>query len=358
MNAGLDPVMTVPVLWLPTPVPVSNATAKTEAEMRPYKEAVPGTKATFDMVPIPSGRFFMGSPAKARLSSTNENPQIEVELDAFWMAKCEVTWTEFEAWMCAYPDAQAGYITGLARREPRGLAEKLSFDAVSLPTEKPYVEMSFGMGKEGFPAICMSQLAAKLYCKWLCAKTGRYYRLPSEAEWEYACRAGSTTAYSFGDSPGQLAEYGWFVDNSDLRYHQVGRKKSSAWGLYDMHGNVAEWVLDAFTPGGYPWPAGKPIRNPVVVPTGVHPCVVRGGSYDDEAKDLRSASRRGSDENWQQTDPRLPKDLFWLSDATFVGFRAVRPLQSPTPAEALKYDLDETQKKAWEDLRRRRSANR
>ena len=123
-------------------------------------------------------------------------------------------------------------------------------DAVSKPT-KPYVEMSFGMGKDGYPAISMTQHAASKYCQWLSAKTGHFYRLPTEAEWEYACRAGTTTAFWFGDDGEKIGDYEWYADNADFKYQKVGTKKPNPWGLYDMHGNVAEWVIDAYDAAGY-----------------------------------------------------------------------------------------------------------
>jgi formylglycine-generating enzyme required for sulfatase activity len=217
-------------------------------------------------------------------------------------------------------------------------------DAVTMPT-KPYTDMTFGMGREGRPAICMTQLAAKVYCKWLSAKTGRYYRLPTEAEWEYACRAGTTTAYSFGDDPAQLDDFGWFYDNSDESYQKVGQKRPNPWGLHDMHGNVAEWVLDAYSSDGYLRLGQARIKSPLNVPTQIYPRVVRGGSWVDDAPALRSAARGHSEPDWKAQDPQLPQSIWYYTDADHVGFRVVRPLRLPTPDEAARYDVDAAQLK-------------
>jgi formylglycine-generating enzyme required for sulfatase activity len=189
--------------------------------------------------------------------------------------------------------------------------------------------MTFGMGHDGYPAICMTQYAAKMYCKWLTATTGRYYRLPTEAEWEYACRAGTTTAYSCGDSPDNLGDYAWYFDNSDDQYQKVGQKKPNPWGLYDMHGNVCEWVLDQFVPDHYSELAGSPVKSPLAAVTTEFPCVVRGGSWDDDPEMLRSAARRGSSKEWKMQDPQIPQSIWYLTDGDFVGFRVVRPLHEP-----------------------------
>jgi formylglycine-generating enzyme required for sulfatase activity len=334
-------------------------------------------------------------------------------------------------------------------------------DAVSRPT-KPYVEMSFGMGKDGFPAISMTQHGANKYCQWLSAKTGQFYRLPTEAEWEYACRAGTTTAYSFGDDPAQLGDYAWYKSNNDgsltfsldeihdlpsfaaklkepagadavsqylrnqfssatrkllsdygsgsnlklqralvedldriihkgpiytaqrfasvelseqtsdllkqkpegenlirlnrtllhetypkeiaksdsdpkEKYHKVGLKRPNSWGLYDMHGNVAEWTLDQYDADYYKQFADTVAKNLWNKATKPYPHVARGGSWDDPPDLLRSAARLASSKSWKVQDPQLPKSIWYHTDAQFLGFRIIRPLKVPPPEELQKY---------------------
>ncbi|MBX6312759.1 MAG: formylglycine-generating enzyme family protein, partial [Isosphaeraceae bacterium] len=191
----------------------------------------------------------------------------------------------------------------------------------------PYADETFGYGRKGQPVICITHHAAMEYCRWLSAKTGKTYRLPTEAEWEYACRAGTTTAYSFGDDPEKLGEYAWYVENAE-KPQPIGKKKPNPFGLFDMHGNVAEWCLDHYVADIYSKrPVGTPLVGPVVLPTAAeYPYVVRGGSWDDDPEALRSAARRASDREWSVQDPQRPQSIWWHTDATFVGFRLVRPL--------------------------------
>jgi formylglycine-generating enzyme required for sulfatase activity len=331
-------------LFMPKPVPLPESEAAAEEEMKPYTEEIPGTGVKFEMVPIKGGTFKMGSPADEPGRRDCEGPQVEVTIAPFWMGKFEVTWQEYELWGLRL-DKQRRQLSG---QEPTDRDEIA--DAITMPTP-PYSDMTFGMGKEGYPAICMTQFSAKVYCKWLSAKTGRYYRLPTEAEWEYAARAGTTTAYSFGDDA-NLDDYAWHFDNADDKYHRVGQKKPNAWGLHDMHGNVAEWVLDLYDPEGYKRYEGKPVANPFVPATTLLPRVVRGGGWVHDPEDLRSAARLGSHKDWKMQDPQIPQSVWYLTDADFVGFRVVRPLRVPTAEEARKYEPDEVEVEEYEDYQK------
>ncbi|HEX7862657.1 MAG TPA: SUMF1/EgtB/PvdO family nonheme iron enzyme [Verrucomicrobiae bacterium] len=308
---------------------LANLEVTNAADMKPYKVTIPGTDVTFEMIPIPGGEFTMGSPENETGRKGDEGPQHKVKIDPFWMAKCEVTWNEYELFQ--FPEEEKKR-RNMRKSDP---AIHALADAVSRPTT-PYVEMSFGMGKDGYPAISMTQHAANTYAKWLSAKLSQFYRLPTEAEWEYAARAGTTTAYSFGDDASKINDYAWFGDNSDLKYQKVGKKKPNPWGLHDMHGNVVEWCLDQYEPEGYKQFVGATAENPWIKATMPYPHVARGGSWDDNPKDLRSAARRGSSASWKQQDPQLPKSIWYLTDAQFLGFRIIRPLKVPPEAQELR----------------------
>ncbi len=310
---------------------VKATTEKAPGDMKPYKETITGTGQTFEMVPIPGGEFAMGSPDTEKGRNPDEGPVVKAKISPFWMGKMEVTWNEYELFM--RPEIELD----LRKKNPSEEYMNKLADAVTRPT-KPYVEMSFGMGKEGFPAISMTQHAANKYCQWLSARTGHFYRLPTEAEWEYACRAGTTTAYSFGDDESKLGDYAWFGGNSDWKYQKVGKKKPNPWGLHDMHGNVVEWTLDQYDADWFKTNAGKLLEDPWNVATKAYPHSVRGGSWDDEdAGKLRSAARRITDKSWKIQDPQLPKSIWYHTDAQFLGMRVVRPLTVPDAATMAKY---------------------
>ncbi len=317
------------------PLSVPDAEATSESEMKPYDELIEHTDLTIPMVPIPGGTFVMGSPEQEADRGDDEGPLHEVEISPFWMSKFEITWEQYDAW---------GEGVDQLRRQAFGLPQSPRdrlVDGVTKPTE-PYTDMSFGMGKGEYPAICMTQHAARMFCQWLSVKTGRYYRLPTEAEWEYACRAGTTTAYSFGDDPAELDEHAWYFDNSDGRYQEVGQKEPNPWGLHDMHGNVAEWVLDQYADRYSDETRPALVKDPLRVPGTLYPRVVRGGSWDDDPDRLRSAARVASDETWKDQDPQIPQSIWYHTDALGVGFRVVRPLIEPTAEErANKWDKTE-----------------
>jgi formylglycine-generating enzyme required for sulfatase activity len=290
--------------------------AKKAASAAPaaYKVTIPNTTVSYGMAPIPAGEFLMGSTGPE--AKPDEAPQHKVKLDAFWMQTQEVTWDSYLMFMFA---DQAKEI-----EHPDPLV-----DALSRPTG-PHLEMSFGRGNNGFPAISMTQHAANKYAQWLSAKTGEFYRLPTEAEWEYACRAGRTT-----DIPAaELGEFAWYKANSATgtfsggTYHLIGTKKPNAWGLYDMLGNVMEWTLDQYAPY-----TDAPAENPWVRSKTSYPHVVRGGSWNDDAAAVRCSIRVASDPSWKRLDPQLPKSIWYMTNAQWLGFRLVRPGKLPTAEE-------------------------
>jgi formylglycine-generating enzyme required for sulfatase activity len=255
-------------------------------------------------------------------------------VDPFWMGAHEVTWDFYMPFMIT-PEAR--WKDGAKKQTAPTDTE---VDAVSSPTT-PYTDMTFGLGQDGYPAISMTEHAAHKFAQWLSAQTGEYYRLPTEAEWEYAARAGTTTTYFFGDDASQLGDYAWFKDNSDPEGKgiegtmPVGQKKPNPWGLYDILGNVNEWTIDQHAADWYGKLAGgaQPALNPFNKPVSLYPRVTRGGGFASTAENCRVAKRRASVEAWKKQDPQLPKSIWYHTDAQFLGFRLVRPLNIPSAEE-------------------------
>ncbi len=305
----------------------------------PYSVTIPGTEVTFEMVPVPGGKFLMGSPKDEADRSEDEGPQVEVEVDPFWIARTEVTWAEYKAFMRLYR-----IFKDMHASEIRIVDDSNRADAITVPTPLYEPDHTFKHGEDPRqPAVTMTQYSAKQYTKWLSGMLGQQFRLPTEADWEYACRAGSKSAYHFGDDPQLLSEYACYDENAKDGPALVGSFKPNPWGLHDMHGNVWEWVIDGYTEDGYENIKGGGKSLAVVQwSEKVYPRTVRGGGWQDSADRLRSAARMGSeDEDWKSEDPNVPLSPWWYTtDPTReIGFRIVRSVRP------LKGDL---LKKFWE----------
>ena len=308
---------------------------------KPQEFADKEVTVTFEMVYVPGGKFEMGSPEGEAGRQANEGPVNTVTVRDYWLAKYEVTWDVFDVW---YRNA------GLPKRdeavgafEAENPGKDLVPDAITRPTN-PYVDDTYGHDREGKPALCMSHHSAMVFCHWVRLKTGKPYRLPTEAEWEYAARAGSKGAYGFDASKEKLEDHAWFKGNSktddmpDGTTHKPGEKKANAFGLHDLHGNVAEWTLDLFDPTLYAARAKDPAKalaftHPKDVKWG-H--VVKGGSWADDAAGCRAARRLVSEPDWMDKDPNRPRSIWWLTDRDTIGFRIALPADEYPELKGLK----------------------
>jgi formylglycine-generating enzyme required for sulfatase activity len=294
-----------------------------------FTEKIPGTNVSFDMVAIPSGRFNMGSPDNEPLRKKDEGPLRKVTLSKYWIARTEVTWNEYMAFFRA---------TGSQGRTEGQVVTKKNVDAISGATP-PWGAPDQGWGKGTRPAITMSWHAAEVYCQWLSKVTGKKYRLPTEAEWEYACRGGTQTPYFFPGNPKSFTSEGLlrkifgpdtavissrvvYKVNSNSRTKEPQSVKPNPFGLKNMSGNVAEFCLDFYSPDAYKADSAE-VVNPRG-PSSGREHVIRGGSFKSDAKDVRSASRDFTKtQSWLVTDPQMPKSIWWYSDCIDVGFRVV-----------------------------------
>jgi formylglycine-generating enzyme required for sulfatase activity len=264
----------------------------------PVAVVKPATSTTADgaMVLVPAGSFAMGS----RHGRDEEKPVHTVTLDAFLIDAHEVTQADFEKIGKLEAFSNPSHFQG----------PDLPVEQVTWPQAARYCNAR--SRHEGLKP-CYNEDTGE------CDFSASGYRLPTEAEWEYACRAGAgaDTEYAFGGDPRQLGDYAWFTANSARKTHPVGRKKPNAWGLYDMHGNVAEWCQDVYDPGYY---AASPEKDPRGPESG-NDYVLRGGSWKSAADAVRSSSRLG--ENPGFSDACLARDA--------IGFRCVR---KPPPSAA------------------------
>ncbi|MFN0133477.1 MAG: formylglycine-generating enzyme family protein [Phycisphaerales bacterium] len=245
--------------------PAARAQPKPDDGHTAFWQDIPAAAFKFEMLPVP------GDAANG--------------IATFWISKTEITWEAFD--------------TFVFRLDEEGTALPPLTDAVTRPS-KPYLPPDRGFGHEGYAAICLSHKNAAAFCVWLSERSGRAYRLATEAEWEHAARAGATTAFPFGDSAEALGDYAWFAGNAGNTPHPVGTKKANAWGICDMLGNVREWVDGS---------DGKP--------------VTKGGSFNDSAEELKPSARVPLKREWNASDPQVPKSQWWLSDGSTVGFRVV-----------------------------------
>lgn len=229
-------------------------------------DTIAGSTVKFDLVQLPAGKVTVGGK--------------EFEIKPVWIGKTEVTWDEYDIYW--------------QRTDLKAEEVKAGFDAENRPS-KPYAPPDRGFGRAGYPAGSIAFAEAQKYVKWLSKKTGHKYRLPTEAEWTYACKAG-------GDGKvADLKKVAWFSANAEDKTQPVAKKDPNAWGLFDTLGNVAEWA---------------------VRPDGVG--VACGGSFQDDAPDVTCDSHAEYDKSWQRDDPQDPKGKSWLSNGAHIGIRVVR----------------------------------
>jgi formylglycine-generating enzyme required for sulfatase activity len=243
------------------------ATAQSTAVQR---DSIPGTLVIFEMVRVPGGAVTVDGA---------EGPR-RIEVAPFWIGRTELTWDAYDTFTLSRDPAPS----------PSGAA-----DAAARPS-RPYGAPDYGFGHAGYPAISIARAAAEAFCAWLSARTGKKYRLPTEAEW---VRAATLAAPTW--SPERRETIAWHRANAGAKTHAVGSKQADALGLYDLFGNAAEWVVRA---------DGS--------------LVVRGGSYQDPPEHVGPTASSRQTDAWNERDPQIPKSRWWLSDGPFVGFRIVR----------------------------------
>jgi formylglycine-generating enzyme required for sulfatase activity len=232
----------------PSPRPLPPPSPSPRPLAPPFTENLPNG-VTLEMVGLPAGQFLMGSPDSDPDARDNEKPQHQVKVNSFAIGKYPVTQAQYQAVMGTNPS--------LFQNNPQNPVEQVSWND------------------------------AQAFCRKLSQITGKTYRLPTEAEWEYACRAGTTTRFYFGDDANQLGDYAWYKGNSQQTTHPVGQKRPNGWGLYDMSGNVWEWCEDDWHDNYI----GAPRDGSAWLTNDNHSQILRGGSWYSNPNVCRSAFR-------------------------------------------------------------------
>lgn len=240
-----------------TSVTFAQAPEKTEIK-------IPNSLAKFNLIKLPDGTY--------------EKDGQKTVIKNLWISETEITWDVYSIYAFKLDLTQEQQAVG--------------FEAKSRPS-KPYGAPDRGYGFKGYPAVGMHWNAAEFFCKWISEKTGKKFRLPTEAEWEYAAKAG-------GGMPANVDTVSWNWDTAEDKTMPVGKKTPNAWGLYDVLGNASEWCL---------------------APDGTR--VVRGGSFKEKKNEINFTFRAPLSPKWQEADAHTPKSVWWLSDGPQVGIRLI-----------------------------------
>lgn len=246
--------------------------SKPQPSMVPFSVSLPGSAVKLEMMPVAGGKTTIGGKS--------------VIVKPYYIAKFETTWESIDAFTASGPP------------HPNYDMTPFGPDAIARPS-KSYILPDLGWGHNGYPGINLSITNATMFTRWLSKVTKKKFRLPSEIEWEVACKGGVSKTWK-APSTADVDKMAWHSGNARDMTHPVGKKLANNLGLFDMLGNVGEWAIDA---------EGKE--------------VICGGTFLDKAPEMNPFTRKRYSPDWQMGDPQLPKSRWWLSDGPFCGFRVV-----------------------------------
>lgn len=301
--------------------PSSGRAIKTaQGWMVPYTQVIPGCNIAFEMVPIPAGEIELKIPGSIKKAT--------VTIEPLWVAKYEVTWSEYEQYMNEYVHFRK------VQNEQGQVAADATFVTAPTMLYSPDEVYIFSTTKE-HPACTMTQFAARQYTKWLSLQLKERYRLPTEAEWLYACTEGDLTRKIDLKELPKLA----VCESDDKGPNVVGTRKPNAWGLHDMLGNVSEWVIDGQPADQLRQTGKQTVFEAIQWPSSRFGHWALGGNWSSRYDECSAQSKEVSNEDWWIKDPSFPLSSWWLCGAPWhgIGFRIVRPLNQGTAEEWAKY---------------------